>query len=252
MMYHHVGPLRPGTYPSLTVSPKNFERQIRWLAHCGYVGIQPSQWLRWRRDGTELPDKPILITFDDAYEDITEYALPILRRFGFGAAVYVVTGRLGGTNSWDEADGCGTLKLMSADQVRYWAGQGIEFGPHSQTHADLTKLSEAECEAEIVGSKNDLVALLGSPIVSFAYPFGECNNYIRDLVREHFELGFGTEEGMNYLRSDPHILRRTYVGPKQSLFSFFISVRRGGKGIIRYLRAKFGVRTRLKRILGRL
>jgi peptidoglycan/xylan/chitin deacetylase (PgdA/CDA1 family) len=249
LMFHHVGPSRPGTYPFLTVSPEQFERQVRWLARRGYVGITPSAWLRWLCDGTGLPEKPILITFDDAYADTAQYALPILERYGFGAAVYVVTGRLGATNTWDEAQGCGELRLMSASEIRDWAGKGIEFGAHSRTHADLTRLSASELEAEVVGSKNDLEALLGAPVVSFAYPFGEHNEALRALVRSNFGLGLGTGEGLNYLRGDTTLLRRAFIGPEDSLTEFGLAVRFGGLQKFREWRARVGVRSRLKRAL---
>ena len=103
LLYHHVGHFKPGTYRELTVLPEKFERQIRWLARRGYIGVRPADWLNWVRDGKSLPEKPILLTFDDAYADVAEYALPILRKYGFSGAVFVVTERLGGTNTWDEA-----------------------------------------------------------------------------------------------------------------------------------------------------
>ncbi len=252
LLYHHVGPWKPGTHRGLTVSPIKFERQIRWLGRRGYAGIGPSKWLRWQREGIGLPKKPIMITFDDAYSDIAEYALPILRRYGFEAAVFVVTGRLGGTNTWDEAQGCGTLRLMTAEQIRYWAGQGIEFGAHSRTHPDLTKLSRPELEAEIDGSKNDLATLLGQPVVSFAYPYGQYDDAVSNLVRSHFDLGFSIVEGINYLRGDPHLLRRTYIGPDDSLFEFALCVHTGSLRRFHNLRAKLAVRTRLKHVFRRI
>ncbi len=252
LLYHHVGPWRSGTHRGLTVSPKEFERQMRWLARRGYVGIKPADWLRWQRMGTGLPKKPIIITFDDAYADIAEYALPILRGYGFNAVVFVVTGQLGGTNTWDEAQGCGTLSLMTADQIRYWAGHGIEFGAHSRTHPDLTKLSREECLGEIAGSKDDLTALLGSPVISFAYPYGRYNDMVYDSVRDHFDCGFSIEEGINYLKGDPLLVRRAYVGPGISQIEFALTVRFGGLKWFRDLRVKLAVRTRLKRALGRI
>jgi peptidoglycan/xylan/chitin deacetylase (PgdA/CDA1 family) len=206
-------------------------------------------WLRWRGEGTGLPEKPIIITFDDAYADTAVYALPILRRYGFGAVVFVVTGRMGGTNAWDEAEGCGTLQLMTADQIRYWAGQGIEFGAHSRTHPDLTKLSVAEREAEIIGSKNDLSALLGLPVISFAYPYGEYNDAVRGLVRHEFDLGFSTEEGMNNLRSDRHLLRRICIGPNDSLVEFALFVWLNGAKRVRDHLSRFRMRIRLNSAL---
>jgi peptidoglycan/xylan/chitin deacetylase (PgdA/CDA1 family)/glycosyltransferase involved in cell wall biosynthesis len=249
LVYHHIGPWQPGTYPGLTVSPKQFERQIRWLARLGYTSIRPADWVRWQREGLGLPEKPIIITFDDAYSDLAEYALPILRQYGFGATVFVVTERLGGTNTWDEARGSSTLRLMTAEQIQYWAGQGMEFGAHSRTHPDLTKLSEAECFDEIAGSKNDLAGLLGIPIVSFAYPYGKYNDTARNLVRNHFDCGFGIEEGVNYLRGDPYLLRRTYIGPTDSLIEFALCVHWGSLKKLRDWRVKLAIRTRLKRAL---
>jgi peptidoglycan/xylan/chitin deacetylase (PgdA/CDA1 family)/GT2 family glycosyltransferase len=250
LLYHHVGPFKAGTYRELTVLPKKFERQIRWLARRGYVGIKPADWLEWVRSGKSLPEKPILLTFDDAYADIAEYALPILRKYGFRGAVFVVTERLGATNTWDEAQGCGTLHLMTAEQIRYWTDQGIEFGAHSRTHAHLTELSSSELSAEVSGSKADLTALLGHPPVSFAYPYGDLDDSVRDSVRGEFDLAFSTQEGLNYLSADPHLLKRSFVGPGDSLFEFALIVRRGGIRTIRDWRIKLALRTRLKKLLG--
>lgn len=250
LLYHHVGPERPGSVRGLTVSPQKFEQQIRWLAQRGFQGICPRDWLEWLRTGKGLSDKPILLTFDDAYADTAEYALPILKRYGFGAAIFVVTHQLGGTNTWDEAEGCGTLHLMTAEQIRHWAEQGIEFGAHSRTHPHLNSLSVAEMEAEVKGSKDDLAALLGHSPASFAYPYGDSNDAVLDLVRKEFDIAFSVEEGLNYLSSDPHWLRRAYIGPSISRIEFALSVRRGGTRKIRDWRSKIALRTRIKRALG--
>jgi peptidoglycan/xylan/chitin deacetylase (PgdA/CDA1 family) len=247
LLYHHVGPARPGTKRELTVSPERFERQIRWLARRGYAGIKPSDWLNWIRHGTSLPKKPILVTFDDAYADTADYGLPILRKYGFSAAVFVVTERLAATNTWDEVQGCGTLQLMTAEQIRYWAREGIEFGAHSRTHPHLAKLSASELAAEVIGGKDDLTALLGYPPVSFAYPYGEYNDAVCELVRGNFDMAFSVEEGLNYLSGDLHLLRRAYVGAGDSLIEFALSVRRGGIRRLRDWRIKLALRTRLKR-----
>ena len=117
---------------------------------------------------------------------------------------------------------------MTAEQIRYWDGQGIEFGAHSRTHAHLSKLSAAELSAEVVGSKDDLSALLGHPIVSFAYPYGDYNDAVRDLVRDEFDLAFSVQEGLNYLSGDRHLLKRAYIGPTDLMIDFaLVSVGEG-------------------------
>jgi peptidoglycan/xylan/chitin deacetylase (PgdA/CDA1 family) len=258
LLYHHVGPQYPGTIHGLTVSAERFEDHVRWLARHGYKGICAADWLRWRNDGKGLPEKPILVTFDDAYEDLAEYALPVLRRYGFSAVVYVVTGQFGGTNAWDKARGCGTLRLMSADQIRDWALQGIEFGAHSRTHADLTSLSPRELLEEVAGSGKDLEALLGAKVNSFAYPYGFHNQAVDDCVRGAFDLAFiadDHDEGMNHLQTDPHLLLRTMVQSNDSLLALRFRARWGYNPFLELktrvddLRARVALRTRLRRAL---
>ena len=257
LLYHHVGPERPGTIRGLTVSPKRFERHVRWLALRGFKGICPADWLRWRQDGKSLPAKPILFTFDDGYADLAEYALPVLRRHGFGAAVYIVTGQLGGTNAWDAARSCAPFPLMATEQIRYWASQGFEFGAHSRTHADLRTLSAQELSEEVLGSGKDLEAILGSWPVSFAHPYGFHNQAVDDCVRGAFDLAFIADdgkEGLNYLDTDPHQLLRTMVQSDDSQLAMEFRSRWGHYpfyNLLARIRVRFALRTRLKRLLRR-
>ena len=181
---------------------------------------------------------------------MAEHALPVLRRYGFGAAVFVVTRQLGGTNAWDEARGFGTLRLMTADQIRFWATQGIEFGAHSKTRADLTTLGASELAEEVLGSREDLAGLLGSRVGSFAYPYGFNNQAVRDLVRGAFDLAFIADdnaEGVNHLLTDPHLLRRTMIQAQDSLLDLACRARWGYSPFLN-LRARLRLRTRLKSV----
>lgn len=248
LLYHHVGPEQRGTHASLTVSPEKFERQVRWLAARGYKGICPADWLRWRREGKGLPERPVLFTFDDGYADLAEFALPVLRRYGFGAAVFIVTGQLGGTNAWDEALGSGTHRLMTAEQIRYWSAQGIEFGAHSRSHADLTCVTQEKLEGEVLGSKADLVGLLGKPVGAFAYPFGFHDEEAVNCARGAFDLAFGIdpdEPGINTLDTDPCLLRRTMVQTRDSVIDLLCRVHWGYSPIQRS-RAAVRLRSRFK------
>jgi len=248
LLYHHVGPERPGTHRSLTVSPARFERQIRWLAQRGFHGICPTEWLRWRREGKGLPDKPVLITFDDGYADLAEHAFPVLRRYGFGGAVFVVSRQIGGTNAWDEARGSGEHRLLSAEQICAWAGKGIEFGSHSRTHVDLTTLSEEELQQEVAGGKNDLERVLKSRVVSFAYPFGFHSEKVVEAVRNSFDSAFDIDprkRGMNHLLTDRYLLQRTMVQPDDLVMDVACRAMMGYSPI-EGLRARLRVRTRLK------
>lgn len=247
LLYHNVGPYRRGTVPSLTISPKKFEKHVRWLKRHGYVGIRPSDWVAWCRDGKELPSKPVMLTFDDAYADCAEDALPILKRYDFGSAVFVVTDQIGGTNAWDEKCGRATLHCMTAEQIRRWSTNGIEFGAHSRTHPDLRTLSDADLSNEIQGSAQHLSSLLGSRVSVFAYPYGYYSEAVRKHAEEIFDLAFTLDEGLNGLSTDSYLLHRTKVYPTDTLIDLAFYVKLGWSPIprLRRLRERLRARTRL-------
>jgi peptidoglycan/xylan/chitin deacetylase (PgdA/CDA1 family) len=245
LLYHHIGPSRPGTFPELTVSADRFARHIQWLARRGYVGICPADWLAWCRKGRPLPRKPVLLTFDDGYADLTTHAFPLLRRHNFGAAVFIVTGRIGGENQWDRARGSQPHRLMSADQIRAWAGSGIEFGAHSRTHPDLTSLPGREMDDEIRGSRDELAALTGLTVPSFAYPFGRVNAAVAERVRATFDCAFSCEEGVNTATHDRYQLCRTMVQPADSAVALACRVRFGRHPVQRW-RERLRIRSRLR------
>ena len=250
LMYHHVGPFRPGTYVSLTVPPSKFRRQIHWLARRGYAGVRIQDWASWIRSGRGLPQRPILITFDDAYADVAEYALPVLRQYGFSATVFVVTSQIGGTNAWDEIEGSGSHRLMTREQISRWAAKDIEFGAHSRTHSDLRTLSNSDLEREIVGSGEDLAGTLGRKVYSFAYPYGFYDDNVVECAADAFDAAFTCEEGLNSGRSNPLLLRRTMILPNDCWLDWVFRVKWGWSPIQR-LRGKIRLRTRIRNLLKR-
>jgi peptidoglycan/xylan/chitin deacetylase (PgdA/CDA1 family) len=137
---------------------------------------------------------------------------------------------------------------MTVEQIRNWATQGIEFGAHGRTHADLTTLSGRELAEEVVGSKDDLTSLLGSPVVSFAYPYGFYNQAVVDCARGAFDVAFiadDNREGLNYLATDPYLLLRTMVQTNDSWLDLECRARWGYNAFLN-LRARLHLRTRLK------
>jgi glycosyltransferase involved in cell wall biosynthesis/peptidoglycan/xylan/chitin deacetylase (PgdA/CDA1 family) len=249
LIFHHVGELLPGASPGLTVSPGKFRSIVRWLVQQGFSAVSPMQWLRWLGTGEPLPDKPILLTFDDALEDLVEHAFPILREHGCSAGVFVVTRQVSGTNAWADR-GAGLYRCMSAGQIRDWSRQGIEFGAHSRTHADLTSLSPAALEEEVGGSRRELEDILGRSAPTFAYPFGYLNESVVACARRHFDLAFSCIEGINSLATDPHMLRRTMALPSD--FGADLALRaRFGRSSLHTLKAHLRIRSRLRALSGR-
>jgi peptidoglycan/xylan/chitin deacetylase (PgdA/CDA1 family)/glycosyltransferase involved in cell wall biosynthesis len=244
IIYHNVGHPRAEEYPGLTTPPAEFEEQIRLLKKMGYIAIVPEDWLRWREAGGELPEKPVMLIFDDAYEEAAEVAFPILQKHGIGAACMVVTNCIGKKNLWDEEAGRPSFQLMNASQILEWAKRGIEFGGHTSSHPELPLVSDERVEQEVAQCKEALARLLGKEPVSFAYPFGGLSAAATAAVSRHFQLGFTSWPGRLHLAVDPSLIPRIAFLPGESKIGMWCRLRLG--------RNPFEViRNRWRRIIGK-
>jgi peptidoglycan/xylan/chitin deacetylase (PgdA/CDA1 family) len=179
LMYHGVADAAEDPY-LLCVAPSRFAEQMAWLKRRGLHGVGIGTLVDAMRRGRAR--KLVGITFDDGYTSVLEKALPELKRHRFGASVFIISGRLGGTNDWDEGP---VFPLMSDSQVRELAAEpGIEIGSHSRTHVRLAGLTGEQLAAEAGGSKADLTTLLDAPVRGFAYPYGSMDAAARRAVQD--------------------------------------------------------------------
>lgn len=212
VLYHRVGAPVRDLHPDLTVTPEAFARQLSWLRRRGYVGVTPWQWQQWRLGTGRLPRKPILLTFDDGYAELAEHAFPILRRYGFGATVFIVTQRIGAISDWN-APFRPHVRTLDHDQIVKWSRAGIDFQSHGRTHRDLSTLRDSDAADEVLGSRTDLEEIVRHPVRAFAYPFGRRSPAAEDAVRVAYDLAFLDYGRVNGLRAPPHELRRAAAGP---------------------------------------
>ncbi len=175
-MYHHVSTaVQPGRYArALTVTPVEFEKQLRWLRDRGCAAVTVDELVRDTRAGS-LATCEVALTFDDGYADVANIAAPMLRRFGDRATFYIATGYVGAAGHVDVA------------QLRQLHGDGMEIGAHTVHHIDLTKLSPERASQEIERSALALRGWIGAPISSFAYPSGRVDAAVMARVQT---LGF--------------------------------------------------------------
>jgi peptidoglycan/xylan/chitin deacetylase (PgdA/CDA1 family) len=177
-MYHGVATVAED--PNLLcVSPSRFAEHMDWLERHGLRGVGISALVDAMRAGRARG--LVGLTFDDGYLSVLEAALPELKRRGFGATAYIISGRLGGTNEWDDGP---SWPLMTAEQVRELAAAGIEIGSHAATHVRLAGARPEQLAAEVSASRASLAALLGAEVQGFAYPYGSMDAAARRAVRE--------------------------------------------------------------------
>ena len=173
-----------------SIAPAEFAMQMQALADTGYRSQRLGEFIDWH-DGKQDIGKQVLITFDDAFADFASVAAPILDRHGFSALVFVPTARLGTAEEW-KGGNRPPRPLMDWDTIRALAKDGTEFGGHSRTHADLTKLDSVACETEVAGCSRDLAMQLGKPVDSFAAPYGRVTPAVVATIGGHYRIAFGT------------------------------------------------------------
>ncbi|KUN28100.1 polysaccharide deacetylase [Streptomyces antibioticus] len=214
-MYHSVGDCSDDPY-RITVTPDRLDLQLTWLARRGLRGVSVAELLA-APDRTDL----VALTFDDGYADFVTGALPVLRRHGFGATVFVLPGRLGGDNAWDPL---GPRKpLLTADGIREVVRAGIEIGSHGLTHVDLTSVDDLRLKAEVVESRAALEELTGAPVNGFCYPYGTLDQRAVDAVSE---AGYAYACAIDPGPVDsPLALPRVHIGQNDTAVRLFLKHR---------------------------
>jgi peptidoglycan/xylan/chitin deacetylase (PgdA/CDA1 family)/glycosyltransferase involved in cell wall biosynthesis len=219
LRYHAFG--ADGEKPSRYVVPgRRLERQLRWLERRGYAVLSLGEYLAHRREFTFPPAKSVVLTFDDGYEDNFTVARPILDRAGCPATVFLITAADGRNEGATDSELVGR-PVVGPERAQALRGEQVGIGAHTRTHPDLTALDPDAVRVEVNGSRADLAAATGAPPDAFAYPFGESNAEVRDIVREAgFEAACGITSGHNRPATDSFDLRRVEVRGTDSLLRF--------------------------------
>ncbi|MFJ2027071.1 polysaccharide deacetylase family protein [Streptomyces sp. NPDC087897] len=177
LTYHSVADPSDDPY-GITVSPARLDEQLAWLRGRRLSGVGVSELLRADAAGRR---GLVGLTFDDGYADFLDEALPVLRRHGFRATVFVLPGRPGGVNEWDPL---GPRKpLLTHDDLRQVAAAGMEVGSHGLRHQDLTALPDEELRRETRHSRELIGDLTGVLPEGFCYPYGYLDRRVAEAVR---------------------------------------------------------------------
>ena len=190
-MYHMVREhIHGAKFNKLRVKPIEFEKQIAWLKAEGFnfVTMQELQD-HWG----EHPAKSVAITFDDGYLDNYTNAYPILKKYGFTATIFLVTGFIGNDP-----------RFMNWEEIKEMKANGFVFGSHTVNHKSLTELSYVELKNELLLSAEEIEQQLGHQELFFAYPTGTYTLNIAKIVescgyRAAFTIKYGDiDEASNY------------------------------------------------------
>jgi peptidoglycan/xylan/chitin deacetylase (PgdA/CDA1 family) len=169
LMYHNINPTAAGAN---WVVVSRFAEQMDYLVSNGYTSVSGDDIYRYVYKGAALPAKPVWITFDDSYQNIYDYAYPVLRSRSLRGSIFTVTQYMGYPSVWDLGNEPVHLH-MTWDMLRTMLDTDTVYGDsHSQHHIRLGESSPANQKSDLWGAQRDLTAFTGDPGTGFAYPYG--------------------------------------------------------------------------------
>ena len=180
LMYHVIAnPPATAAFPELFVDPKTFDAQMAWLARDGYAAVSLNQVYNAWFKGAKLPEKPVVLTFDDGYRGDFVYARRTLHRLRWPGDLNLLVKNLGGE--------------LTDSMVQQLIKDGWEIDAHTISHLDLTAMSGPELQREVAGSRRILQSRFHQPVNFFCYPAGKFDAQTIQAVRAAGYLGATTE-----------------------------------------------------------
>ena len=179
--YHQVNDEK---HSALTLHVDQFREQMEYLHNQGYNTITLAQLYDYLENGTELPNKPIVITFDDGYVDNYNNALPILKEYNMKATLFMIS------------DAANTPGFVSTEQMHQMEAGGFDIQGHTNHHKILTKIAPTELPDALLGGKTSLEGILGEPIEYLAYPGGFNDMLVQYVSKQSgYKMAFTVQPG---------------------------------------------------------
>ncbi len=256
LMYHSISSYASPRFRPCTVSPQVFEKHLSYLEQHDYTAVTVTQFVRAMVQGrAKLPLRPVILTFDDGYEDFYTHALPALRRHGFAATLYIATAFVGGTSRWLQREGESMRPMLTWEQLAEISASGIECGAHSHTHQPLDMLPLSTARNEIVYSKEVLEEHLGQEVSSFAYPFGYYTPRVQQIVQAYgYTSACALKRMLNSLYDDPYALARLALQADTAVDDLATALSTGRGPLVASLmkRTRAGLRQYVRTVYGKL
>ena len=178
LSYHKIGgPPREGWITWNYVAEDIFRSHLAWFSERGWSFLSVRKFTEGLADPSTLPERSVLITFDDAYRSILHIALPILQEFSAPAAVFIPTSYAGGTNTFDTGYEP-TEHIMNWEELAALEAAGVSVESHGVSHRAFSSLGSQECHAELAASREAIRQHLKKDSLLFAFPYGDTGEYI--------------------------------------------------------------------------
>lgn len=207
LYYHSVDPSEAN---EVIISPQKLKEELTFIKDSGYTTLTMSELNDYILNNAPIPEKSIVITFDDGYADNYANAFPILKELDMKATIFVIS-------NFTDNDGY----YMTSQQLKEMSDYGIDIQSHTASHAHLNQLTYEEQLSELKTSKEKIESITEKPVISIAYPFGDYDdNTILASKEAGYSLSFSTNRGLSDREDNPLSLNRIYVSSLYSIEQF--------------------------------
>ncbi|MEI7905152.1 MAG: polysaccharide deacetylase family protein [Candidatus Firestonebacteria bacterium] len=223
IMYHHVlekNSLDAAVWGNLYVDVKDFKKQADFLKKNGYKTIDFAELGNIIDGKMQAPQKPVILTFDDAYKSTLINTAPILRENEQKAVVSLVTGCIGGLDSWDKKCKENNEIIDKAELGRY-AENIFSIESHTVSHPHFKGIEKEKLEFELKESKNYIEKTFRKAVNALIYPYGEYSEEAKAAVKKAgYRFGVTVSAKTNFVLEDLYELRRVYIKNTDSITAF--------------------------------
>ncbi|SHJ74076.1 Polysaccharide deacetylase [Clostridium cavendishii DSM 21758] len=208
--YHAIS---ESTNNDLLLSPKKFEEQLNYLKENNYTPITMDELYGFLKEEKEVPEKSVVLTFDDGYKDNYTNAFPILKKFNFKATIYVIS------------DSIEDNLYLTKEQIKEMSDYGIDIESHTQKHDNLSTLNLDKQYETMLNSKEALEKITKKTVSYIAYPFGKYNPNTRIAAEKAgYKLGFNLAGGLADKHDNAYNIDRLYIGGNYTLSQFISKI----------------------------
>lgn len=244
LMYHRIADI-PGDRNSL--SPVKFAEQLDYLSSQGFHTVSLQDVHAYYTTGKKLPSKPVLLTFDDGYEDNLSVALPLLAARNMMATVFPISDWVGKPNDWENF-GKPPAVTMNWEQLQKWLNAGMEIGSHTVSHPFLTQLSGEALQSELTQSKDTLSSRLSISADFLCYPYGDYSAQVITAAKEaQYKGALAIYDKAPLWNLDLYALPRIPISSRQPLWEFAIKVSWLHSILIFLRKAEVSIKRRLRK-----
>lgn len=216
VLYYHS--VNDSVDNEVTISPSLLKKELEYIKNQGYTTLSLKEVENYILNNQPIPEKSILITFDDGYMDNYYNAYPILKELNMKATIFCITSELDGSY------------YLSEDAIKEMSKNNIDIESHTLNHPHLNSLTYDEQLKELTESKAKLENITGNKITAIAFPFGDYNeDSIKAAKNSGYTLAFTTNKGFASRDNNPLELDRIYVSSYYDMDTFISNLEKTQK-----------------------